>query len=178
MTRWRRARGRVRATVWGLRRGVRVGRGVVVGRRCRLIVERGAEVVLGDFCEVDDGSTLAAYRTGRLVLGARAFVVHHGTLAAHRSVAVGDGAYLAELVSVRDHDHAVGSPPSSGRVDVAPVEIGRDAWLGAKVTVLRGARIGDGTVVGANAVVRRDVPAHTVAAGIPARVLRTLDRTQ
>ena len=177
MTRWTRARGRMRAKLWGVRRGVRVGRGVVVGNRCRLIVERGAAVVLGDGCQIDDGSTLAAYRTGRLVLGPGAFVGHHGTLAAHRSVTVGAGTYLAELVSVRDHDHAVGSPPSSGRVDVAPVEVGRDAWLGAKVTVLRGARIGDRTVVGANAVVRRDVPANTVAAGIPARVVRTLEPT-
>lgn len=84
---------------------------------------------------------------------------------------IGAGAWLAELVSVRDHDHAVGEAPSSGRMVVAPVEIGRDVWVGAKVTVLRGVTIGDRAVVGANAVVGADVPPATVAAGVPARVL-------
>jgi acetyltransferase-like isoleucine patch superfamily enzyme len=60
-------------------------------------------------------------------------------------------------------------------VEVEPVTIGSDAWLGAKVTVLRGATIGDGAVVGANAVVRGLVPARSVAVGIPARVVRTLE---
>jgi acetyltransferase-like isoleucine patch superfamily enzyme len=166
----------LRARLWALRhRNVRVGTRARVGRNCRLIIARGATLVLGDGCTIDDGTTVAVYGSGRVVLGAGSFVGHHCTIAAHESVEVGAGAFLAELVSVRDHDHVVGAPPSSGRVDVAPVSIGADAWLGAKVTVVRGSSIGAGTVVGANAVVRGDVPAHTVAGGIPARVLRSLE---
>jgi len=126
--------------------------------------------VLGDGCGIDDGVTLAAYGTGRISLGPGSFVGHHATLAAHDSVEIGAGTFLAELVSIRDHDHAVGLPPSSGAVDVAPVVLGDRVWVGAKATVLRGARIGDGAVVGANAVVRGDVPPGVVAVGIPARL--------
>ncbi|HYU66336.1 MAG TPA: acyltransferase, partial [Jatrophihabitantaceae bacterium] len=53
----------------------------------------------------------------------------------------------------------------------SPVRIGNDVWLGTKTTVVRGVRIGDGAVIGANAVVSRDVPAYGVAVGIPARVV-------
>lgn len=87
---------------------------------------------------------------------------------------IGEGTFLAELVSIRDHDHAVGKRPSEGDAQVESVRIGDHSWIGAKVTVVRGSRIGDGTVVGANAVVRGELPPRTVCAGIPARVVRTL----
>lgn len=152
--------------------GVRVGRGVHLRARCRVILDPAATLQLADGCEIDTGTTVAVYGNGTLRLGTGAFVGHHGTLAVHKSVVIGPGAFLAELVSVRDHDHAVGRPPSAGNVDVAPVVIGRDVWIGAKVTVLRGADIGDGAVVAAHAVVRGAIPAGALAAGVPARVVR------
>jgi len=162
--------------VWALtRRGLEVGPHVCIGRGCRLILERDATLVLGERCSIDDATTIAVYGSGRIVVGGRAFVGHHSTIAAHESVEIGAGTYLAELVSVRDHDHTVGSPPSGGSVDVEPVTIGCDVWIGAKATVLRGAHIGDGTVIGANAVVRGHIPARMVAAGVPAKVIRSVE---
>ena len=54
----------------------------------------------------------------------------------------------------------------------SPVRIGPDVWLGTKVTVLRGVSVGQGCVVAANAVVNKDLPAYSVAVGVPARVVR------
>lgn len=53
-----------------------------------------------------------------------------------------------------------------------PVIIGNDVWIGDKVTILPGVHIGDGCVIGAGAVVTRDIPPYSIAAGVPARVLR------
>jgi maltose O-acetyltransferase len=55
-----------------------------------------------------------------------------------------------------------------------PVTIGSDCWFGANVTVCPGVTIGDGCVIGAGSVVTRDIPAGTFAAGVPARVIRTI----
>ena len=62
------------------------------------------------------------------------------------------------------------------RADVIPqpVHIGSDVWLGASVTVLPGVCIGDGAVIAAGAVVAKDVPPRTVAAGVPAKVIKEL----
>ncbi len=56
----------------------------------------------------------------------------------------------------------------------APIRIGSDVWLGARVTVVPGVTISDGAIVGAGAVVTKDVDARTAVAGVPARVIRTL----
>jgi acetyltransferase-like isoleucine patch superfamily enzyme len=59
-------------------------------------------------------------------------------------------------------------------IATAPVTIGDDAWIGANVTVLPGVTVGEASVVGAGSVVVEDVPTRSVAAGMPARVVRRL----
>ncbi|MCA1779929.1 MAG: hypothetical protein LC637_11255 [Xanthomonadaceae bacterium] len=56
----------------------------------------------------------------------------------------------------------------------APVEIGNNVWIGAKATITKGVKIGNNAVVGANSVVTSDIPAGVLAAGVPARILRTI----
>lgn len=149
-----------------------VGRGVVIGRRCRLTLEPDAELTLGPGCEIDDGVTLHAAAGARLSIGEGAFVGHTCTIAARESVRIGRRVFLAELVSVRDHDHDPSDPPSCGTMLIAPVSIGDDCWLASKVTVVRGVSIGERTVVGAHAVVTKDLPPGVVAVGTPAAVVR------
>ena len=55
-----------------------------------------------------------------------------------------------------------------------PVHIGSDCWFGASVTVCPGVTIGDGCVIGAGAVVTKDIPPRTFAAGVPCKVIREL----
>ena len=55
-----------------------------------------------------------------------------------------------------------------------PVRIGNDCWFGATVTVCPGVTIGDGCVIGAGSVVTRDIPAGSLAAGVPCKVLRPI----
>lgn len=55
-----------------------------------------------------------------------------------------------------------------------PVTIGNDVWIGGKATILPGVTIGDNVVVAAGAVVTKDVPANTIVAGVPARVIKEL----
>lgn len=55
-----------------------------------------------------------------------------------------------------------------------PVTIGKDCWFGAGVTVCPGVTVGEGCVIGAGSVITRDIPPHTFAAGVPARVIRPI----
>lgn len=152
----------------------RFGAGCDVGRGFRLTMAPRAHVRLGPRCSIDRGLTLEA--SGIIDIGADTIVGHHCTIAARSSVIVGQDCLIAELVSIRDHDHTSVRTGIATRLQgevVAPVRIGNNVWLGAKVTVLKGVSIGDGAIVGANAVVSSDLPRGAVAVGIPARIVKT-----
>ena len=73
-----------------------------------------------------------------------------------------------------DHGHQIRSVPMKHQKNVeAGITIGDDVWIGANVTVTKGCSIGNGAIIGANSLVKYDVPAFAVAAGVPARVIRT-----
>ena len=75
------------------------------------------------------------------------------------------------LVTAANYRFNDGSPVTEQLMDEADVSIGRDAWLGARVIVLPGVCIGEGAVVAAGAVVRSDIPAYAIAAGVPAKIV-------
>ena len=56
-----------------------------------------------------------------------------------------------------------------------PIHIGNDVWLGGNVTVLPGVKIGNNVVVGAGAVVTKDIPDNSLALGVPAKVVREIE---
>lgn len=105
---------------------------------------------------------------GRLEIGDRVFVNYGCSFSAHSLVRIGDGCQIGQYVLIMDSDyHTPGDLLKAP--EPAPIEIGNDVWIGARAMVLKGVRIGDGAVVAAGAVVTRDVAAHTVVAGVPAR---------
>lgn len=65
-----------------------------------------------------------------------------------------------------------------GYTPVRPVVIGDDCWIGSRVTIMPGVTLGRGCVVGAGAVVTRDVPPYAVVAGVPARVVRYRNQSE
>jgi acetyltransferase-like isoleucine patch superfamily enzyme len=158
-------------------RRVQFGSHCDVRRGARFEVARGAEVRFGDGCVLDHGFTLES--RGRIDVGDRTVFGHHCTVAADEGVAIGNDCLIAEMVSIRDHDHAFSSTEVSiidqGRT-TAPVRIGDNVWVGAKATITKGVSIGANTVVGAHAVVTEDLPDGCVAVGIPARVVRRRDQ--
>lgn len=91
-------------------------------------------------------------------------------------VTIGDDAFIGPNVSIYTACHSTDVAERNSRREWAlPVTIGNDCWIGGSVTILPGVTIGDGCTIGAGSVVTRDIPAHSVAVGNPARVIKTLD---
>jgi acetyltransferase-like isoleucine patch superfamily enzyme len=152
----------------------RFGARIEVRRGFHLTLGRDARLTVGERCILDRDMTIECQ--GTLTIGDGTIFGHHCTLAARDSLVIGRDCLIAEMVAIRDHDHRFDGPlvvpvREQGHV-CAPVTIGDNVWLAGKVTVLKGVTIGDNAVVGANAVVTRDIPANAVAVGVPARVIR------
>jgi len=78
-------------------------------------------------------------------------------------------------IMTRNHRHDRTDIPmmQQGFEEERPVVIGNDVWIGDRVTILPGVHIADGCIIAAGAVVTRDVPAYSIAAGVPARVIKS-----
>lgn len=89
------------------------------------------------------------------------------------AIEIGAHTIIANDVRIVAHDAAI--KRLTGYTEVRPVFIGRRCYLGAGTLVLPGATIGDGAIVGAGAVVRGEIPAGSVAVGVPARTIATAE---
>ncbi len=112
----------------------------------------------------------------RISLGARARIGSRTTLWAGPEtgrIVVGDDALFGPdvLVTAAGYRFNDGGPVTEQLMDEADIVIGDDVWVGAKAVLLPGARLGDGVVVAAGAVVRGEVAPFAVVAGVPARVV-------
>lgn len=153
----------------------RFGAGCDIRPGFHLVLAPGARLVIGTRCILDRDMIIEC--RGNLEIGARTIFGHHCTLGVVDSLVIGPDCLIAEMVAIRDHDHRFDGPldvpiREQGTAS-APVRIGRNVWLAGKVTVLKGVTIGDNAVIGASAVVTKDIPANAVAVGIPARVIRS-----
>ena len=158
-----------------LRKCVRVGRYVrVTGRP--FVIARGA-ITIGDRVIIRNETVrceLVAEYGGHLEIGSRTWVSYGCSIAAHRNICIGADCHIGPYTNILDNDyHDVYD--HRARPESRPVTIGDGVWIGTRAIILPGVTIGEGAVIGAGAVVTRDVPPRTIAAGNPARVLRSLD---
>lgn len=156
--------------------------GVTVGDDCR--VEAGAQIALaslparrgqialGNRVEVCTRALLHPWG-GRIALADDVHLGPNSVLYGHGGIRIGAQTLISPGCHLIAANHTVPLPeiPIRSQPDLpGAIEIGRDVWIGAGAFVLAGVTIGDGCVVGAGAVVTRDLPAQSIALGVPARV--------
>lgn len=114
---------------------------------------------------------------GEIAIGSYCVLSSGVRIRSATSVRIGDNCMLAEGCFVTDADwHDVYHRIYPGKC--APVRIGDNVWLADGVTVCKGVRIGDNSIVGAASVVTRDIPENCIAAGNPARPIADIDPNQ
>ncbi len=117
--------------------------------------------------------------TPEFLVGDRTHIGHGCHFSISRRIRIGNDVLFASNVRIMDSAAHPTDPARRLRGEHLPAEeirevsIGDNVWVGPDVTILPGVRIGDGAVIAAGAVVTRDVPAATIAAGVPARVVRS-----
>jgi acetyltransferase-like isoleucine patch superfamily enzyme len=160
--------------LWFRALGVRI-KGYVWIRRVS-IPRNWHDITLHGTVALDDGVVLlcsGAPQDDKIVIHSGTYINRYSMLDAHHKIIVGENCLIGPYCYITDANHGVepGVAPTSQECHVEPVILEDEVWLGAKVTVLPGVRIGRGAVIGAGAVVTSDIPNHAIAVGVPARVV-------
>ena len=115
----------------------------------------------------------------KIVIGNRVTATASLTLGAHEAIIIEDDVMFAGNVHLTDGFHGfenVDEPYKYQPITrIAPIVIKRGCWIGQNAVILPGVTIGEMCIIGANSVVNRDIPARSIAVGVPARVIRKWD---
>ena len=139
-------------------------------------------LVIGEHTLLEPGCWLTLGPEARITIGSECFLNRGTMLAASSLIEIGDHVMFANGCFVGDAAHRHDDPElpvtRQGFEPGRPVKIGSNVWFGVNCAVTGGVEIGDRAVIGANSVVTRDVPAGTVAAGAPAKVIKEIEFKQ
>lgn len=118
------------------------------------------------------GRELDLLCTGNLVLGERCGIGDFVRIDSHAPIIIGDDFIGSTGLHLNSGTH----DPSTLDPKILPIHIGNRVWCGINVTILAGVTIGDDVVVGAGSLVCKDIPSNSIAAGVPAKVIKPLIR--
>jgi len=169
---WNRAR-----IHWELMQREAFARWPVHGNVLEALLEGRLEVGPGVLLEPNVWIT--APGRARMRIGAGTFLNMGVMVASQELVEIGEHCMLANGCFVSDASHRFSDPEQpitwQGFESKGPTRIGDNCWLGAHVVVTSGVTIGERCVIGAGSVVTHDIDDHSIAAGAPARVIRTIE---
>lgn len=143
-------------------------------------------IEIGDYCLIGRNSYITAhempqYNTPvKISIGDGCMFGPDMHITAVNSIRIGKNVRTGKSVLISDNSH--GDPKDMALRNIAPnarpiyskgaIVIGDNVWIGEKAAILAGVTIGEGAIIGANAVVTKNIPPYSIAAGIPARIIK------
>ena len=164
--------------VWRLRilnRHIKTNGMVNIARTAKIVCRRGlAHLELGRNVWIGERTAILCHE-GSMQIGDRVVFGGSNTVSAYLDVDIGRDVIFADWIYVTDFDHRYQDLDvriQDQGIVCSPVRIGPDCWIGEKASILRGSNVGGGCVIGAQTIVKGDIPPYSVAVGSPARVVK------
>ena len=141
------------------------------------LTTQSGRVIIGDNSIIDDSVRFILTKPNPQVLIGNQVALSYGCVVAAKSkITIGDYSRIGVGVIIRDnvHDYKKGVLLLQSDAEIKPISIGSNVWICDRAMVFPGVTIGDNAVVAVNSVVTKDVPAGTMVAGQPARVIKKI----
>ena len=177
---------------WKIAGRLYVGRSSLLLRKKHPEIKKG-QLIIGDYFSCNNKFTSNSVgifqpcffnisASGSKIIIGNNVGISGSTINATTTIIIGDNTIIGSGCLITDTDsHPIlaaerNLPDWPKYTKSKPITIGKNVFIGARSIVLKGVAIGDGAVVGAGSVVTKDVPANTIVAGNPARVIKTIDQ--
>lgn len=151
------------------------GTAIVVKHNAEFWLTSNAILEVGNNCTIQNYAFFQLTMPNpKVYIGDNSVIGRHCMITAKNLIRIGNNVLMGAYVQVIDHNHgmAAGVPIREQPAEIGEVVIGNDVWIGAGAKILANVHIGDGAIIGSNAVVTTDIPANAIAVGIPAKVIR------
>ena len=151
------------------------GVGNVIKYNADIWVTDGGYLEIGDNCTIQNYAFIAlTMPKPRIILGNNVVVGRFSMLTNKNLIKIGNDVLIGAYVQIIDTDHgfAANQIIREQKAEIGEVVIGNDVWIGAGAKILKDVHIGDGAIIGANAVVTKDVPPNAIVAGVPAKIIK------
>ncbi len=161
----------INTSIITLGNGVHLFRGIRIDGGC----SANNKILIQEEVAIERGVDVGALDDTKIVIGARTFIGPYTCIAGPGDITIGENCMIAAHCGIFANNHDFSDPTQLIReqgVSRKGICIESDCWLGHKVTVLDGVRIGKGSVIGAGAVVSRNIPPYSIAVGVPAKVVK------
>lgn len=144
-------------------------------------IEGYSKIIIGNDVQLDDTVISSGHRTSEptLIIGDRTVICYKTTISIGHQVTIGDDCLIASGCTISDNDGHPISPYRRMRKEavrpdeIKPVVIEDNVWIGSGSTILKGVRIGKGSIIAARSLVSKDIPQYSIAMGVPAVVVES-----
>lgn len=153
--------------------------GSYVDIRRGLKVNSPSNISLGNHVRIDRMSRLSSYEGGKITIEDGCYIGQFFSVMAGGDVVIRKNTLIASYVAVISENHSM-NPEAGVKYGNQPlikenIEIGENCWIGEKVAILPGVKIGKWSIIGAGSIVNKSIPAYSIAVGNPAKVIKKYD---
>lgn len=146
---------------------------IIIGNNCQLRGElltfgHGGEIIIGDYTFI--GERTKIWSAKKIVIGNRVLISHNVNIHDNNSHSLDANLRHEDYI----HISTKGMLLKENNLNEKEIIIGDDVWIGFNSTIMKGVRIGRGSIVGANTIVTKDIPEYVVCVGSPMRIIKYL----
>lgn len=135
-----------------------------------------AKMSIGRFLMTRGPLYLKCTQDAMIEIGKECFFNNNCSITAAEKIVIGNQCKFANNLVIVDHDHEIIKGHATEKLVSKPIVISNNVWIGANCTILKGVQIGEGAIVAAGSVVTKNVPEHSIVAGVPAKIIKKLDK--
>jgi len=158
-----------------IKNNIYAGKNIAIKSHVEFYLREGSYIEMGDGCIIQDYAFFQlSGDSSRIILGKDVSVGRFCMITGKKLISIGDFTRIGSFVQIIDVNHGMKKEKLIMNQDsvVGEVIIGKDVWIGAGAKILMDVHIGDGAVIGANAVVTHDIPSYAIAVGVPAKIIK------
>lgn len=155
--------------------GGRLGKDVKIYGGVRIVGNMRGAISIGDDVRILRNATISTAPPGKIFIGDRAHIGEGTLIHSGLSIGIGNDVIIGPQNVIVDSDHQyedLSVPMNQRPLTFEKVTIEDDVWISSNCVITKGVTLCKGSVIGAGAVVTKDIPSYAIAAGVPARVIK------